>query len=234
MNKLSLISLAAALAATSACSVMEPIESKTYNLADFDSVSASHGVNVRLKQGPFSVSAEGPKSKLNRLIIERRGSELAIRREPTMSWFSSWSQTDIVTVVAPAYSSIAASGGADVDGDDLQLGDIRIDTSGGADLNLSGVCKTLTMETSGGADFNAKDLTCETATVSASGGADVSVTVTGNASGHGSGGADIDFYGVTGTAIGEASSGADIRFHGSPAIVQRDESSGGDVEVSGD
>jgi len=233
MNKLSLISFAAALAATSACSVMEPIDSKTYDLAGFDSVSASHGVNVRLKQGPFSVSAEGPRSKLNRLIIERRGSELSIRREPTLSWVSSF-QTDIVTVVAPAYSSIEASGGADVDGDDLQLADIKIDTSGGADLNLSGVCKTLTMETSGGADFNARDLTCETATVSASGGADVAVTVTGNASGHGSGGADIVFYGVTGTAVGEASSGADIRFHGNPAAVQRDESSGGDVEVSGD
>ena len=150
MNKLSLISLATALVATSACSVMEPIDSKTYDLAGFDSVSASHGVNVRLKQGPFSVSAEGPRSKLNRLVIERRGSELNIRREPTLSWVSSF-QTDIVTVVAPAYSSISASGGADVDGDDLQLGNIRIDTSGGADLNLSGVCKTLTMETSGGA-----------------------------------------------------------------------------------
>jgi hypothetical protein len=212
---------------------MEPVETKTYDLSGFDSVSASAGVNVDLKQGPFSVTAEGPKSRLDRLIVERKGEELVIRREPTVSW-GVWSRGDLVTVVAPAYSGIKASGGADVFGDGLQLADIRIDINGGADINLSGSCKSLTLEASGGADFRGRELACESASVSASGGADAFVTATRDASGRGSGGADIAFYGVAGSATGDASSGSDIRFHGKPTTVQLDESSGGDIYISDD
>jgi len=235
MKTLSLIALGLALGATSACAVVEPIETRTWDLADFDSISAGNGVNVTLKQGPYSVSAEGPRDKLARLNVERRGSELRISRDRgvNVNW-GMWSQGDMVTVVAPNYTAISAGGGVDIYADDLKLADVSIRSSGGADVSISGACKTLTLEASGGADFNGKDFSCETADVSASGGADASVTATGNATGDGSGGADITFYGVSGTAIGKASSGADIRFNGRPAVVQRDESSGGDVEVSGD
>ncbi len=233
MKALSLIALGLALGATSACAVVEPIETRTFDVAGFDSITASNGVNVTLKQGPFSVSAEGPKDRLDRLNVERNGSELRIWRDPgmRMNW-GIWSQSDMVTIVAPAYTAISASGGVDIDAFGMQLGDVSIRSSGGADINISGACKALTLEVSGGADFNGRDLSCETASVSASGGADASVTATANAAGDASGGADINFYGVTGTAIGRASSGADIHFDGNPAIVQRDESSGGDIEVS--
>lgn len=235
MKTLSLIALGLALGATSACAVVESIETKTYDIAGFDTVTASSGVNVVLKQGPFSVSATGPKNKLDRLNVERNGAELRIWRDPGMSMnWGMWSQSDMVTVVAPAYTAISASGGADIDAYELQFGDVSIRSSGGADINISGACKALTLEASGGADFNGRDLVCETADVSASGGADASVTATANATGDGSGGADINFYKVSGTAIGKASSGADVHFDGRPAVVQRDESSGGDVEVSGD
>ncbi len=233
MKTLSTIALGLALGATGACAVVEPIETRTWDLADFDSISAGGGVNVTLKQGPYSVSARGPHDKLGRLSVERRGSELRISRERSFNTnWGMWSQSDMVTVVAPNYTAISAGGGVDIYADDMKLGDVSIRSSGGADVNISGACKTLTLEASGGADFNGRDLYCETANVSASGGADASVTATGNATGDGSGGADINFYGVTGTAIGRASSGADIHFDGNPAIVQRDESSGGDIEVS--
>jgi hypothetical protein len=233
MNMPSFAALAAALAATSACSVIESVETKTYDLSGFDSITAKNGVNVALTQGPFSVKAEGPKSKIDRLMIERRGNELIIAREPTIGW-GTWSRSDLVTVAAPTYAGIMATGGADVYGENLQLGDIRIDASGGADINLSGACKTLDLKASGGADVRSRDLVCEAATVSASGGADAYITATRDASGRGSGGADIAFYDVSGTATGDASSGADIRFHGNPTNVQIDESSGGDISVSDD
>ncbi len=223
----------AAMAATGACAVVQTGDTKTYDLAGFDSISASNGVNVELRQGPFSVKAEGPRDRLDRLRIERRGSELVIRRDPTMSW-GMWSMRDIVTVVAPAYTSISVSGGVDLDADNLTFEDLRVSMSGGADLNISGACRTLTLEASGGADFNGEGLKCATANVSSSGGADVEVTATNEAIGNGQGGADITFHGVNGKAEGHASSGADIRFHGNPTVVQRDESSGGDVEVSGE
>lgn len=230
MIRLTWIVPVAALAATGACSTYEPIETRAYDLSGFDSISASSGVNVVLKQGPFAINAEGPKSRLDKLIIEREGSQLSISRKPNVTWFGWSMQSDVVTVSAPAYAAIAASGGADVDigglngaalsvsasgGADINAGGVVVETltanvSGGADLNLTGSCKSLTLDASGGADFGGQNLRCENAIVTASSGSDVDVIVSGSASGNGS-------------------SGADIRFHGNPASFESNESSGADV-----
>ncbi len=232
MIRLTWIVPVAALAATGACSTYESVETRTYDLSGFDSISASSGVNVVLKQGPFAINAEGPKSRLDKLVIERDGSQLSISRKPSMNWFGWNMQSDIVTVSAPAYMAIAATGGADVDigglngsalsisasgGADINASGVVVDTltanvSGGGDLNLTGSCKSLTVEASGGADFGGENLRCDNAVVTASSGSDVDVIVSGSASGNGS-------------------SGADIRFHGNPASFQSNESSGADVSA---
>jgi Putative auto-transporter adhesin, head GIN domain len=216
MIRTSWIALLAAAATTGGCVVGGgSVVTRAYNLTGFDSINASGGVNVVLKQGPFSISAEGPQERIDHLIIETSGSMLTIRHETGINfgWFG-WSQDEIVTVNAPAYSSIKASGGVDIDGNNLQFNDLAVNISGGVDLNLSGACKSLTVDASGGADFGTPDLKCENATVTASGGADVDVSVTGAAKGH-------------------ASGGGDVRFHGSPATFEKEESGGGDVSVDG-
>jgi hypothetical protein len=243
---------AAALTALGGCVVVstDTVE-RNYGIADFDSISARAGVNVVLKQGPFSISAEGPSHKVDKLIIERQGSSLIISREPTVQvGMFNWSDSDLVTVVAPRFALIEASGGADVDVEPLQQDALDIDAGGGADVNADGLrLDTLRIRVSGGADVNAHRLTIATLEADSSGGADINVsgdcrsanvsssggadfrgeglrceTATVNASG----GGDAELT-ATASASGSASSGGDVRFYGNPTSFQKEESGGGDV-----
>jgi len=242
--------LAATLAATGGCvAVSSETTTRTYDIADFDSVSARSGVNVVLKQGAFDVTAAGPKHRVDKLLIERQGSMLVISREPDSTWFG-WSDPDLVTVVAPRYASIEASGGADVDMEPLRQDALSIRAGGGADVNAGGLTlDSLTITASGGADVNARRVALATLTASASGGADIDLsgeckTLTAETSGGAdfrgaelrcesatvtaSGGGDAEAT-ATAFASGRASSGGDIRFHGNPAQFEKEESAGGDV-----
>lgn len=253
MHKLGWFIPAAAMAA-SGCVVVEGERvSRTWDLAGFDSVSASNGVNVVIRQGPFAISAEGPKDRLERLEIDREGSTLRLRQKPNTVWFGmGWSYPTLITVVAPDYVSISASGGADVDVESLKLDTLGLSASGGADLNLRNPSlDAIDITASGGADINATDIAVSTITAYASGGADIRITgscktVTADASGGAdfkggdlrcdtaiitaSGGADADVF-ATASASGRASSGGDIRFHGDPVSFQKEESGGGDVSA---
>ena len=252
MKRIAWIVPAAALTALGGCVVVSTETVKrNYDIADFDSISARAGVNVVLKQGPFDIKAEGPSHKVSKLIIERQGSSLIISRQPNVQvGMFSWSDSDLVTVVAPRFALIEASGGADVDVDPMQLDTLDIDAGGGADVNSDGLrLDTLRIKAHGGADVNAHRLAiarleanssggadinvsgdCKSANVSSSGGADFRgedlrcETATVNASG----GGDAELT-ATASASGRASSGGDVRFHGSPARFEKEESGGGDV-----
>jgi len=254
MKRIAWIVPAAALTALGGCVVVSTETVKrNYDVAGFDSISARAGVNVVLKQGPFDVRAEGPSHKLDKLVVERQGSSLIISREPTVnvSWFS-WSDSDLVTVVAPDYVSIEATGGADVDVDPLQLDTLDIDAGGGADVNVDGLrLDTLRIKAHGGADVNAYRLAITTLDANSSGGADIRVSgdcksanveSSGGADFRGgdlrcesatvnaSGGGDADVT-ATASASGRASSGGDVRFHGNPVNFTKEESGGGDVSA---
>jgi hypothetical protein len=250
MHKLFWIIPAAAMAA-SGCMVVEGERAtRTFNVAGFDSISASQGVNVILKQGPFAISAEGPKERIERITIDREGSTLKIGQKPNTNWFfGSYSYT-VITVAAPDYQAIEASGGADVDIDPLRLDALSIRASGGADINSDALTlDTLDVSASGGADVNAHNVTLGVLTTVASGGADINVSgvcksLTADSSGGAdfnggdlrcesatvtaSGGGDAEVT-ATASASGNASSGGDIRFHGNPVSFQKEESGGGDV-----
>ncbi|MDP3736967.1 MAG: DUF2807 domain-containing protein [Hyphomonadaceae bacterium] len=205
---------AVALAASGGCiATSSEVASRTYNFDGFDSVSARAGVNVVLKEGPYSVSAEAPKNRLEKIVIEREGSTLVVRQEPHVSWMG-WSTTpSIVTVVAPAYSRVEASGGADVDASSLNGKALELHASGGADINVGSIAvATLAINAGGGADINATSITVDTATIHAGGGADVDVkTIKVATLGvDASGGADISLAGTCTTLTAAASGGADF------------------------
>ena len=257
MNRLawlvSAAALAAPLAATGGCvAISSETTTRTYDIVGFDSVSARSGVNVVLKQGAFDVSAEGPRHKVDKLVIERQGSLLVISRQPDSNWFG-WSDRDLVTVVAPGYASVEASGGADVDIEPLDQDALSIRAGGGADVNIEGLTlETLSIAASGGADVNARRVALVTVNASASGGADIDLSgqcksltaeTSGGADFRGaelrcesanvtaSGGGDAEAN-ATAFASGRASSGGDVRFHGNPARFEKDEASGGDVTAA--
>lgn len=205
-----LIPAAAVALVTAAIAQPASADTKSYNLSGFTEVAASAGVTVILKQGPFSVKADERKGDFDKLLLEVRGNKLVVSRKSNSGWFSHGPDYT-VTVTAPAFTAVSASSGSEVEGDGLQLKDLKVEVSSGADMDLSGACNALSVDISSGADFNGEDLKCQTASVEASSGA------------------DADAW-ASASAKGDASSGADITFHGSPATFDKDTSSGGSVK----
>ncbi|MBI1359350.1 MAG: hypothetical protein GC155_03605 [Alphaproteobacteria bacterium] len=222
-----------AFAALGAVTLVRPAhaETRSYAYTNFDEVDASAGVNVVLKQGPFSISVDGDKQEVARIVVEQHGSKLTVTHTHSVSWFGIGHHS-VVTVTAPTYNAISAHGGADIDTADLSLGDVSLAASGGADiraLNLkvqaltvaasggadikaTGSCTDLTATASSGADYKGSDMKCQTADVRASGGA------------------DADAWASV-SATGKASGGADVRIRGNPAKTDKTESGGGDVKI---
>lgn len=203
----SLIAGAAVLALTLPASA----ETRTFNLSNFTEISASAGVDVVLRQGPYSVTAEEKGGRFDRLKLEVQGSKLVISREGSSGWFSG-NRDYTVTVTAPELTAISASSGADVDGDNFRFANLSVSVSSGADVELSGQCTNITVSVSSGADFDGDNLRCETATVTASSGG------------------DADVY-ASRSASGNASSGGGVTVHGGGAIT-KNTSSGGSVKAS--
>lgn len=188
-----------------------PDQSRDFALGGFSRVDASAGVTVVLNQGPYAVHAQSTRGDLSNLVLEVRGDTLvAGRRQEWLNWGRRPHYT--ITVSAPDYQGVEASSGSSIEGRGLQLRNVKVNVSSGADVNLTGSCSDLRVDVSSGADFDGKDLRCETASVGASSGA------------------DADVFAIQ-TASGDASSGADITFHGRPASVSKDTSSGGSVHA---
>ncbi len=222
-----------AFAALGAVALARPAhaDTKAYNYSNFDEVDASAGVNVVLKQGPFSITVDGDKQEVARIVIEQQGSKLTVTHTSSVSWFGIGHHS-VVTVTAPTYTAISAHGGADIDTDGLTLKDVslaasggadiraenlkvqnlKVAASGGADIKATGSCTDLSATVSSGSDYKGSDMKCETADVRASGGA------------------DADAWASV-SATGKASGGADVRFRGKPAKVDKTESGGGDVKI---
>ena len=116
------------------------------------------------------MNAESPDgSSLDNLIVEVVGKTLRVSRKQTMM---NWGGPRYrVSVSAPAYSALEASSGSSLDGSGLQLVDLDVDVSSGAQMHVSGVCKTLRVGISSGASFDGEGLKCEAANIDASSGA---------------------------------------------------------------
>lgn len=187
-------------------------ESRRSSYTNFDEVDSSAGVEVIVTQGKFDVQATSPNgASLDNLIVEVREKTLHVGRKPKMmSWGDNARYR--VSVSAPAYTGFDASSGSSITGSNLQLGDVAIDVSSGASIELSGVCKSIRGDASSGARFSGEGLRCESASFEASSGASAHAF-------------------ATGAASGDASSGASVRFAGNPATLDRDESSGGSVSA---
>jgi hypothetical protein len=212
MRSSTLLLTAAAVAVVTAALVALPAfaDSKTYSLSGFDEINVSAGIDVTFTQGPFSVRADDPKGKFEKLIIEKRGNTLRISREN--NWLN-WSNVDYhVAVSAPNLVAIDASSGSSFEGSSLSLSDLKVDVSSGANVELSGSCGALRVDVSSGADFEGENLKCETAAVDASSGA------------------DADAFAAR-SADGNASSGGSVTFHGRPPEMTKDTSSGGSVRA---
>lgn len=204
-----------------------PVERETRKVGTFSEIEVSHGINLYLTSGKNNrLEVETAEKYLDRLVTEVKGDKLKI-------YFSGsfmMPTTANVYLEASSVSSIKASGGSDVIGEntlhteELELvasggSDIRLEVetdylkvnvSGGADIILSGTANFLEAVTSGGGDLKAFDLIIQNAKLRASGGSDIKVYVEDALEAHASGGADIRYKGNPRTIDSRNSAGGDV------------------------
>lgn len=186
-------------------------ESKTYDIKDFNAVSAETGIDLRISQGPFAVSARSENADLSRLKIERRGDKLEVGSSGRFT--VGRSPTYIVTVSAPTWKAINATAGVKVAADGLQAEDLAINISAGVAAHLSGACRSLSASASAGAALDAGELKCSAVTVSAAAGA------------------SADVY-ASEQVTASAAAGAKINIHGHPPTVTKDASFAGVIDLA--
>ncbi|MEM6627178.1 MAG: head GIN domain-containing protein [Pseudomonadota bacterium] len=178
-----------------------------FDVGPFDGIRAGSGLDVVFEQSDdFVVVAEGGPRQLENVDAYVEDGVLRLSQDNRVG-------ADFY-VSAPVLTSIDVSGGADFIAEDLELDEIYLEASGGADLEVSGVCAVVTARASSGADIEAGDLKCARADVKASSGGDVEVY-------------------ASRSAEAEASTGGDVDVRGAPDDVESTESFGGDVTIEG-
>jgi hypothetical protein len=220
---------------------------KTYNITGFSRVSSSASVEVIVKRGPFSVTAQSSNGKFDQLLLERRGDTL-VAGSNNPHWFGR-SPHFTVTVSAPSYEGFAASSSSSITGNNLGAANVEVRASSSARVALAGLSGSLNVDASSSSKVNATDLNLTAVKASASSSGDVKLsgackqlevsvsssadfngadlrceTVTAKANSSG----DADVWASI-EARGVASSSGDVTVHGQPATFNKETSSSGKV-----
>lgn len=179
-------------------------QAEVRNLSGFTKVSANAGTDVEVTVGgAFRVEVTGRDAA--RIITRVQGDTLIVEPVRGFSWRGRQAN---IRVTMPSANGFSASSGADLIATGVNAQNISLDSSSGADLRVSGACRTFTADASSGADLDARNLRCENGAVDVSSGADARVFATGRV--------DVD-----------ASSGAGVLAYGNPGVGNIDLSSGG-------
>ncbi|MBY0564565.1 MAG: DUF2807 domain-containing protein [Hyphomonadaceae bacterium] len=179
----------------------------TRPLSDFTRVSASAGTNVRVEVGPaFSVDVTGRDA--DRIVTRVSNGTLIV--EPTRGWSWRGRREALVRVTMPVVAGLDVSSGSRLTATGLVGGDVDLEASSGANLDVAASCSSFTADASSGADIDASALRCQNGSVDVSSGARAHVFATGRL--------NVD-----------ASSGGDVIASGNPGIGNIDLSSGGSL-----
>lgn len=185
-------------------------------VGEFHAVAIHSGIDLYLSQGgdeAVAVSSSDPDVR-DRIVTEVKDGILNIYLDDHFHW--GWSNRKLKAYVScKVLDDLRASGGSDVyidqtikspklelhlsGGSDLrgrlEVGELTIGQSGGADSFISGSATQLTVHVSGGSDFHGYDLAVDDCHAQASGGSDVYVTVNKELDASASGGSDIHYKG---------------------------------------
>ena len=204
------------------------IETEERNLALFNGIRVSSGINVELKQGENqSVFVQADENILQYIITEIKGDVLRIGIEQnitivnksvklmiTMKEIKSLqaSSSGNLTGVSPIKADmleIRTSSGGNMD-IDVAANKINVKTSSGGNASLRGNSNVLEVDVSSGGNINASQLEAREVNADASSGGNVKID-------------------VTEKLIAKASSGGDISYIGEPKVVDSRSSSGGTI-----
>lgn len=194
MRHILLSAAALTLAATPALA-----EQRRFPATGFDRVAVSGSDDVTIRQGQFSVMADGDAAELDRLEIRVENGTLKIGRKKSM-W--GWNNKDTrITVSLPALHGLAVSGSSDVTADRgsgdnfglsisgsgnvglaaLDTANAAISISGSGDMTAAGRCGALTVKIAGSGNAALAGLRCTNATISVAGSGNVNAHVSGQA-----------------------------------------------------
>jgi hypothetical protein len=187
-------------------------------VSSFHGIAIHSGIDLYLSQGgdeTVAVSASDPEVR-DRIVTEVQDGVLHIYLDDKWHWNWSWGGRKMKAYVScKVLDQLTASGGSDVfvdetiksqklelhlsGGSDLhgkmEVGELTIGQSGGADAYIGGSAGHLYVHVSGGSDFHGYDLAVDDCHAEASGGSDVYVTVNKELDATASGGSDIHYKG---------------------------------------
>jgi len=187
-------------------------------VSSFHGVTVQSGIDLYLNQGgdeAVAVSAGDPEYR-DRIVTVVEGGILHIYLDDKFHWNWGWGNRKLKAYVScKELDQLKASGGSDVYIDEaiksqrlelhfsggsdlhgkLQVGELTVGQTGGADVYISGSAAQLYVHVSGGSDFHGYDLAVDDCHAQASGGSDVYVTVNKELDATASGGSDIHYRG---------------------------------------
>lgn len=213
---LSFFMLAGAAAIAQSPKVINDPNAQKRSVSSFHGIAIHSGIDLYLNQGgdeTVAVSASDAEYR-DRIVTEVQDGILHIYLDDKWHW--NWGNHKLKAYVScRVLDDLKASGGSDVyidqaikseklelhlsGGSDLhgrlEVGQLTIGQSGGADSYISGSASQLYVHVSGGSDFHGYDLTADDCHAQASGGSDVYVTVNRQLDASASGGSDIHYKG---------------------------------------
>ncbi len=210
-------------------------ETRTYDVADFDAIDVSAGIEVTFETGvPTSVIVENEDGDFDDIIVESKNGTLTLKRPRRMGWGRGQRDSYSVSVGTERLSEIEASSGSRVTGNGLSSNGLTLDVSSGAEMTIGGiVAGKVTTSASSGSRMELEG-TCDTMVADASSGLSIAASdfICNALEADVSSGASIRAH-ASDRVDAEASSGGSVRVKGAPANVTTDKSSGGSVRVTG-
>ena len=228
----------AASTATSACGQARsqdggPVVSRNYTVGGFDQIEVAGPYNVQVRTGAnVSVSARGPQSTLEHMVVEVRGNRLLIHPERQKGWFhSGWRHSGKidVTVTVPQLRGAAIAGSGDINVDRVKgdrfegdiagsgslgvnaidVGTLKLSIAGSGGTKVAGGrAQRAEYEIAGSGDIDARNVQTQNADVSIAGSGNIAAQATGTADVSIMGSGDVEVTGGAKCSVSKAGSGS--------------------------
>lgn len=188
-------------------------ETRSFELASFDSIDISAGIKlVATAGGKQSIEVETVQGDFSDFDIEVKDGVLRLSREWNRLRWHQEKADYRVFVTAPTIKAIEASSGSHSTLTEVDSRRFNADLSSGSFAVITGRSDDCTVDISSGANLEARGLVCGAANIDVSSGGHGEVT-------------------VIKTLVGDASSGGHMAVFGSPERVNIDHSSGGRIKI---
>lgn len=203
------------------------VKTQDRQVLPFHAIKVSGGIDVVLSQGKeLKLQVEADENLISQIRTEVKDgvlkiySEGSIRNAHTMKVHLTFQELDAITasggcdIVSKQKLNFATlkmdiSGGCDIEFN-CKADNLVCTQSGGCDVALSGEAQMGTFKVTGGCDLKAAEFRLKNCKIDASGGSDVTVNVTGELTITATGASDVTYYGKPVKVIKSANGSSDI------------------------